>query len=513
MTKFATKQKITATAGPLRTVDPSVTYEGGLGFGRDAKSELFTLGISNLVGENTFYEDAASRDSRFADLVRVVTEEDPSWVRQFAVWLREDMHLRSVPIVTAAEYVAAGGEHGRSLAAAVCQRPDEPAELLAYWFQTRGRKIPAPLKRGLADAVTRLYSERAALKYDGKGKAWRMGDVIELVHPKPSTSKQSQLFKYLIETGKDREMIAIGDDLEMLRLRAALDALPVEARRVTLRDSDALAMAGMTWEALPAWLGGAMDAAAWEAIIPSMGYMALLRNLRNFEEAGVSAATLSQVAAKLADPEEVARSKQFPIRFLSAWLANPTMTFGPALERALELSVQNIPSLPGRSLILVDCSGSMWGTNYSERSQTKPYQTAGIFGLALAKRAASAEIFAYGTKSVPLVVGPQASILRTMESLPDLGGTRTWQTVTERYSGHDRVIILTDEQAFYAHPSYDNLPDIPKVFTFNLQGYKVAHAEERPGWHTFGGGLTDAAFRLLAVLDRGRDAGWPWESS
>src|SRR5690606_37015387 len=100
-------------------------------------------------------------------------------------------------------------------------------------------------------------------------------------------------------------------------------------------------------------------AEAWEAIIPSMGYMALLRNLRNFEKAGVSAQVLRQVADRIADPEQVAKSRQFPYRFYSAYKATGSLTFAPALEAALEASVANIPTFDGRTLVAIDTSGSM----------------------------------------------------------------------------------------------------------------------------------------------------------
>ena len=82
-------------------------------------------------------------------------------------------------------------------------------------------------------------------------------------------------------------------------------ALPVAERRAVLAGDGAaerLRAAGMTWEALAGWLQGPMDAAAWEAVIPSMGYMALLRNLRNFDEAGVSDEVAERVAARARRP-------------------------------------------------------------------------------------------------------------------------------------------------------------------------------------------------------------------
>ena len=68
-------------------------------------------------------------------------------------------------------------------------------------------------------------------------------------------------------------------------------------------------------------------------MIPSMGYMALLRNLRNFDQAGISRDTQMAVASTLADPEAVARSRQFPYRFWSAYKNVPSLTWASALER------------------------------------------------------------------------------------------------------------------------------------------------------------------------------------
>lgn len=509
MGKFSTKTQRAATRTPITTTTPTRTHEGGAGFHRDARSELFMLGISNLVGEDTFYEDARDRDNRYSKLIAAVTKTDPGWVREFLPWLRSSMYLRSAPVVGAAEYVAAGGPNGRSLVNAVLQRADEPAELLAYWLQTHGRNVPKPIKRGIADAVVRLYNERSALKYDSDRKAWRMGDVIELVHPKPKAQWQAELFRYLVDTGKGRDEVAVGESLDTIRARTSLYEVPVEQRR-SLLHSTRLSEAAMTWESQAGWLQSAMDAEAWTSVIPEMGYMALLRNLRNFEEAQVPPEVLQSVAARIADPEQVAQSKQLPIRFLSAWASTNSMTFGPALEAACDAAVANAPSLSGRTLILLDLSGSMWGGSLSRRSTTYPYQVAGVFAVALARRAEAATLVGYGTNSKKLRVGKTTSILRTVDALESMGGTRTWNAVAEHWDGHDRVIILTDEQA---HDSARSVMSIPAVYTFNLQGYVASHAEERPGWHTFGGGLTDASFRLLPILESQRNGLWPWELS
>jgi hypothetical protein len=273
-----------------------------------------------------------------------------------------------------------------------------------------------------------------------------------------------------------------------------------------------------------------MDAEAWEAVIPSMGYMALLRNLRNFDQAGVSDAVAQRVADKLANADEVARSRQFPIRFLSAWKATGSMRWGMALETALEHSVSNIPRLGDRTLVLIDLSGSMWSP-LSERSQAQRWEAAAVFGFALAKAAESADVVVYGTSHQPVDIPKGASILRSISGLGNMGGTDTFGTLARTYNGHDRVVILTDEQAHpygyqsaprpvgydvlgrvrYAEPVTEaTFANIPRIYTFNLAGYRVAHMEGgEKGRYTFGG-LADAGFRAIELLESGKDGSWPF---
>jgi TROVE domain len=510
MAKFSRKKVRPNVTAPVRTTGRGAhTHERGLGFERDRKSELFLLAASNLVGENTFYERARERDERFASLAAAVVREDPDWVGRFVPYLRNTLQRRSVSLVLAAEYVAAGGPKGRRIVASAMSRADEPAEMLAYWAQAHGKRFPQPVKRGVADAAVRLYDERAALRYDGLSRAWRMGDVIELTHPEPKDQAQSVLFRYLLDRRHDR--VAERTGLATIDAAAALEALPVEERRNVLKHPERLAEAGMSWERLSGWLQGPMDAMAWEAVIPSMGYMALLRNLRNLEEAKVGRKVLQRLADRLADPEEVARSRQLPIRFYSAWAASDSVTFGPALEAALEQSMARVPSLPGRTLVLVDVSGSMNST-WSGRSKVRWWQVAALFGSALALRAEEADVFAYSNDPRRLTVGRSTSVLRAIPKFmgwPGAGqGTRTMDVLAATYDGHDRVVVVTDEQAFASEkdPGTIRAP----IYTFNVVGYRVGHLPSGAfGRYTFGG-LNDAAFTLLPVLEGLKDGAWPF---
>lgn len=532
-----------ARTGPTTPVttttrERTLTAEGGPGWVRDVRSELFLLSVTNMVAEQTFYEDAGDRDDRFATLVHQAVAEDSGWVARLIPWLRTGANMRTASIVAAAEYARAIAALSpdvtrptvRSVIDSALQRPDEPGEFCAYW--TGGKPnatLPGGVQRGVADAVTRLFGQLAAIKYDGIGQRWRLGDVIELVHPTPSDLGQRDLFKYLL----DRRHHQDGQPTEHLPvLRAWMDLHEITPanRAAVLREwgdeaAHRLRAAGMTWEALSGWLGGPMDAVAWTAMIPSMGLMALARNLRNFDQAGVSDELAAQVAARLADPEQVRRSRMFPLRFLSAYKNAPSDRWRWPLEQAVQHSLSNVPSLPGRTLVLVDCSGSMQD-RLSERSELMRCEAAALFGLAVAKRAEYADVVRYGNRHEPVKLTTGANLLREVRTVgnPDMGGTNTFGTLAATYRAgfHDRVVLLTDEQAhgggaFYGGYGYGSTASAEQVLrgidkpvvTFNLAGYKAAHMESGPGRLTVGG-LTDAGFAMLGALDARHRGEWPF---
>ncbi|MGW5633962.1 TROVE domain-containing protein [Streptomyces sp. NPDC003832] len=558
MARFNTRAARPAVHSPVTTTGQRThTAEGGIGYLRDAKSELFLLAVSNFVGQDAFYEKGGDRDDRYTQLIRQLAVEGPAWTVGLLGWLRGEGNMRSASLVGAAEFVkarldaAAGASNdlgaqfaieqqdagwNRRVIAAVLQRADEPGEMLGYWTSKYGRRLPKPVKRGIADAVQRLYTERSLLKYDTDSKGYRFGDVLNLVHASPASDKpwQGDLFKHALDRhhGRDEEAPST---LRMVRANQMFrDTARMHPH--VLATSQALADAGITWEdalslagSIPSATGGKLDKRpVWEAVIPSMGYMALLRNLRNFDEAGVSDEVAAQVAANLADPEQVARSRQLPMRFYSAFNAAPSLRWGHALDKALTASLANIPQLPGRTLILVDTSSSMH-ESFSRDGSLMRWDAAALFGIALGKRCATADVVSFSsaayymhdrrgakTKQFPLTRG--GSLLGDVKKWKDGGwflggGTDTAAALRQEFKSHDRVIIVTDEQAGHdAHEVTAAIPATTPLYTWNLAGYQAGHTPSGRGQrHTFGG-LTDHAFRLVPLLEAGRDATWPWEN-
>lgn len=196
------------------------THEGGVAVKREAKRELFLLAVANMVGEPTFYETAGHRDDRFAQLVRTTTVSDPEWTARLLGWLRGTANMPSAAIVGTAEFAHARTEPGltRQVVNSGLQRADEPGEFLSYWLARHGRAIPKPVRRGIGDAVRRLYDERALLKWDSDARGVRMGDVLNLTHPKPAESRQGALFTHALDR-RYGNVAEIPESLPVVRAR------------------------------------------------------------------------------------------------------------------------------------------------------------------------------------------------------------------------------------------------------------------------------------------------------
>ncbi|MEM9652231.1 MAG: TROVE domain-containing protein [Actinomycetota bacterium] len=457
-----------------------------------------------------FYETG---DQRIERLKTLVEQCDPEWLAPFARWLRHVANMRSAPIVVAAEYAANGFPNSRSVISSVLARADEPGELLGYWRAHHSRAVRSSVKRGINDAITGangsrpLYSEFTALRYDSG--PWRFGDVIEVTHPQPNTPEQSTLFKWLLDRRRHGNETPPAE-LQMITAVRGFDATPEEQRRDLIRTTGL--PKGVSWERLAGWLPGGMDREAWEAVLPQMGYMAVLRNLNNFDRAGIDPVI---VRPRLTDPEAIEKSRVLPFRFLTAYANAETDNYRLDLAASADIAISNLPQLAGRTLVMVDCSGSMGYAVGAGRSRNplSLSQLAGFTAESLARSCEDALIVCYDVDI--LNAAPPARHVPVVRAAADdryfpRGGTHTWRCTSRALSqwDADRVVIITDEQA------HDTDPGIRKpIVTWNLAGYRPHHAPHGTANRFLIGGVTDRAMQLLPTLINASGTGdWPWHS-
>lgn len=195
-----------------------LTGEGGWGHKTGALSELQALSMSDRA-QDSFYESAEARAARRTELVRELVEKDPSALLELVNTLRTSEKLRTPAIILAVDAMSAGASNSRSLLTASMLRPDDPGVALRYFLDSNpGKPLPAALKKALADAAQRLYTENSVIKYDRArrravhdrsltGRPVMFRDVINLSHPTPTGEKQAALFKHLVSGNTDAKLL------------------------------------------------------------------------------------------------------------------------------------------------------------------------------------------------------------------------------------------------------------------------------------------------------------------
>ena len=309
----------------------------------DRKEHLVTAVLTTMFGEPKFY---GSTDN---DIVRLATECakcDPDFLLRLACYARNTGNMRSVSHVLTAVIAREAHEYTRAAIRNVVVRPDDITEIMSCYASMYGKPFPNAMKREVAN-VLQHFDEYQIAKYNSGDRALKFRDVLRITHPVPRTKEVEALFRKILD-----------DSLET----------------------------PYTWEVELSARGNTKK--VWEELIASgkVGYMALLRNLRNIVKSG---ANVTPVLATLSDPDQIRRSRQLPFRFYSAYrILNAERLLTPQIHRALESaitsSVDNLERIPGRTLIAVDVAGSM-GSQLSARSEMRCCDVAALMG-ALASR-------------------------------------------------------------------------------------------------------------------------------
>ncbi len=292
--------------------------------------------------------------------------------------------------------------------------------------------------------------------------------------------------------------------------------MPEGDRRQLLRDRGpaALADAGVSWERLSGWLPGGMDAEAWEAVIPSMGVMALVRNLRNFDQAGISEPSIDAVIAKITDADEVAKARLFPYQVWAAYKHAPSDAWKRALGRTLELHRGQHPCPrwhPRRHRHLgLDAGGGVRSIHAAAGRDRRGH---GRWRRHTVPRPSMSWSTARRTRGCGAGAAHRCSreVEQIVRSVGSVGHATFGHTAIKQWydpDRHRRVVLFTDDQQHDA--GQVRLEHVPLIYTFDLGGYRPSAlpAGER-GRYTLGG-FTDATFKAMEVLEGGRNAQWPF---
>jgi 60 kDa SS-A/Ro ribonucleoprotein len=487
-------------------VNQVLNYEKAPAFNLSREMELYSAVVTSSLS-NQFYESSSERIERLRSLIKT---NDPKFVAKLAVYARENMHLRSIPLVLAVEL---GRQHSGdglvgNLTSRIVQRADEITELLAYYSLANSRKdvkklnrLGKQLQKGLSSAFNK-FDEYQFAKYNRDADI-KLKDALFLVHPKAKDESQQALFDKIV---KDDLAVPYTWETALSILgQTKFDSQELKKKAVRLK---------------------------WEELIFSnkLGYMATLRNLRNILEAEVSKEALNKVCGFLSDDKAVAKSKQLPFRFLAAYLELKEVKNGmtgklmEALEEAVSQSAQNLAGFDEDTKVVIaaDVSGSMQKT-VSPKSKVQLYDIGLMLAMILKSKTKNAITGMFGDKWKIINV-PGNQILSNVQEFRKREGEVGYSTngylvikdLLQRKQVMDKIMLFTDCQLWNSNTSAESIADLwrrykrlapnARLYLFDMAGLGNSPLEILKDDVYLIAGWSDKIFDVLAAVEDGSNA-------
>ncbi len=478
-------------------------YEGVKAYRISPEMELYTAVVTAGLNDS-FYE---SSDNRLDRIRKLMSGTDPAFVARLAVYARQQMYLRSIPMVLAVEMAKTnrGNDLVKKTVSGVVQRADEITELLAYYQMANGRTGPKKLNRlskqvqkGLVVAFNK-FDEYQFGKYN-RDTEIKLRDALFLIHPKAKSEEQQAVFTKIAT-----DTLSIPYTWE-----TALSALGQVKFETSTQRSLAVA-------------------AKWEELIESgkLGFMALMRNLRNILEANVSPAHLKKVCSVLADADAVARSKQLPFRFLAAYRevkvlnSNFVTQVLTALEEAIAYSVQSLTGFDNDTRVLIACdvSGSMQKP-ISQKSKVLLYDIGLVLGMLIQSKCKRVVTGMFGD-AWKIINMPSGNILANVDEYYRREGEVGYSTngykviddLIQRKVKMDKILIFTDCQMWNSSGnnlsieaswlSYKEFAPEARLYLFDLAGYGQMPLQVEKNDVFLVAGWSDKVFEVLYAIECG----------
>jgi len=406
--------------------------------------QLKRITLAAMLWEKQFYLDGKAH----ADLVReLVAKVAPSKVEALAQEARTKFKLRHVPLLLARELARHGKLQANALTS-VIQRPDEMSEFLSIYWQDGKTAVSNQVKKGLA-ACFNKFNEYQLAKWNKNSAAIKLRDVMFLSHPKPQSAEQAELFK-----------------------RVAAD---------TLATPD-------TWETQLS--AGANKCETFTRLMneKKLGALAFLRNLRNMRDSGVNTDLIRSYAATL----DV--TKVLPFRYVAA--ARIVPEFEDMLESMMFRSLATHDKIPGKTVLVIDVSGSMFGSKISSKSDLDRFDAAAALAMLCREVCEEVEIYSFSDRAVRVAPRRGFALREAISSSQYHSGTQlgnAMRTINANGS-YDRCIVFTDEQ------SYDR-PEAPrgKGYVVNVASYE--NGVNHNAW-TEVNGFSEAVVDYIQALER-----------
>jgi hypothetical protein len=347
----------------------------------------------------------------------------------------------------------------------VIQRPDELSQFLAIYWKDGKSPISNQVKRGLAKAFTK-FNEYELAKWDKNSAAIKLRDVMFLTHPKPENEAQKLLFSKVAN-----KQLETPDTWEV-QLSAGADKAETFTRLMAEK---------------------------------KLGALAFLRNLRNMLNTGrVSEETI------VAYGDGLAAEKVLPFRYVSAYRSvaeYSSLKLVHMLERMMMKSLAAMPKLPGKTVLMVDVSGSMFGTQVSAKSDLDRFDAAAALAIMCREICEKVEIYTFSNTLAKVSSAAHGfALIGVLRSSQPIAGTNfnTALGQVNARTEYDRIISFTDEQYTDTGEYYGSRHAEPKgkAYVVNVGSYEQGLSFGNK-WTTITG-FSEAVFTFIQELESSR---------
>ena len=456
----------------------AVTYEGGLAFEKSLEQDWLNNLFSNML-ENRFYETGNEQMERYIALTKqMLAKYGPGFVARASYFARKELGMRSISQLTAAMLNSQNFDGKRDFYAKYMKRPDDVSEIFAI-LDSLGEKRSHALVRGAADYLSSLNAYTMD-KYAMRNKDWSMIDLINVCHPKS----------------------AVVDKFYNGQLEHA-----------------------GTWEQkISASKSEEEKSQNWRELVEGgkLGYLALIRNLNNILAANVSEDWVERyLVPQLTNKDKIHKSLVFPYQIYTAYknLKVREVNTVFALNKAFRTSVDNIPGLDGRSLVVLDVSSSM-EDRVSGNSNMTIKEVCACYAAAIYLANPDSDFIKFGTEAKFCSYSRLNNVFDIIEKMQHNSGCGYGTNIVPVFlmlkKHYDRIFLFSDMQVmsdnrYYsrsvaaqdAMKEYFNDYGRTKIYSIDMGNYQTQIANPMQGDLTLLTGFSDKVFKFISLMESG----------
>lgn len=432
---------------------------GGVAYDLGAKGALAQYACTGTLN-GTFY---ATAQDQLKVVLELAKKCDSKYVSQVAIYSRNSAFMKDMPALLLAVLFSRSDAESVRLFKTTFPVVVDNAKMLRTFVQMVRSGVTGRKSLGTAGkkVISQWFEKHspASLFRSNVGASPSLVDVIKLAHPR---------------SGMDPERVATFDYLLDRKEQPFKEALPDIIKEFEMFKVDPKAATVVPKVPFQMLTSLSLSTKQWAEIALNGGWHFIRMNLNTFARHGVlkDAKVVEALAAKLKDPEAIANAKVFPYQLLMAYMATKDsedipMSLKLALQDAMEVATNNVPSLGGSVFVCPDVSGSMssaiTGSRPGATSKMTCIEVAALISASILRTSPSATILSFDTRvHAQKGINPRDSVVTNAAKLSAFRGGGTdvsscLQHILDTKSKADTIIIVSDNESWFSQGnSYRN---------------------------------------------------------